>query len=556
MKISMMLKTKKSKIVFSTALIIIFMLFMASFLIGGEPEEITGRHLFDTFTMGYYPDDKLAEDEFFADCYYSNTAVNKAAVDINMDFLNDFERYEEDTIIINLFSEKSCTVKVEDIVTDINGVKSFAGTVRDKDVEYGYLYLSKDKDVVLMSLDIHDENTSYIISYNSLAGSHYFFEIPLDSMDYPENLPSLTIPPPPETAGHEIKEGEIPDTELPEITANPLEQVNIDLMIVYTPNAASWANSSGGINNIISQAVTRANTSHNNSNTNVSLRLVHSAQVSYTENNNGYGSVKDLERLTNTGDSYMDIVHDWRDEYGADLVALFTFCHDTGGLAWGLMANHLNFPEWSAGYGFSITRVQQAASTYTMVHELGHNMGAGHHKQQSVQAGPQCFSYSAGWRWSSSSRWYNSVMSYSHGSYYSNKITSTPVPYFSNPNVLHLGVPTGHSSNGDNARTIRETKDFINGYRDEVIFVESIILEHETAVLAFSEGHNTISLAAAIHPLNATNQELIWTSDNPSVAEVNQEGEVVALSPGEAIITVTSADGKASVTCLIEVFKI
>ena len=83
------------------------------------------------------------------------------------------------------------------------------------------------------------------------------------------------------------------------------------------------------INNVIAQAMAKAQLALDNSNTLINMRLVHSAQVAYTESGS-YST--DLDRLTSTSDGYMDEVHTWRDQYGADLVAIFTHENVTGGV--------------------------------------------------------------------------------------------------------------------------------------------------------------------------------------------------------------------------------
>ena len=50
-------------------------------------------------------------------------------------------------------------------------------------------------------------------------------------------------------------------------------------------------------------------------------------------------------------------------------------------------------------------------------------------------------------------------------------------------------------------------------------------------------------LAAVILPANAANKAVTWTSSNPAVATVSNDGLVEAQSPGIAVITVTTADG-------------
>ena len=54
---------------------------------------------------------------------------------------------------------------------------------------------------------------------------------------------------------------------------------------------------------------------------------------------------------------------------------------------------------------------------------------------------------------------------------------------------------------------------------------------------------NTQPLHAIIAPVNATNQNVTWSSSNPAVAIVSANGVVTAASAGTATITVRTADG-------------
>ncbi|MHC1786580.1 MAG: Ig-like domain-containing protein [Christensenellales bacterium] len=59
-------------------------------------------------------------------------------------------------------------------------------------------------------------------------------------------------------------------------------------------------------------------------------------------------------------------------------------------------------------------------------------------------------------------------------------------------------------------------------------------------------------LTATPSPDNATNQGITWSSSIPGVAEVSQDGTVTAISPGEAVISATAADGGgASTDCIV-----
>ena len=53
----------------------------------------------------------------------------------------------------------------------------------------------------------------------------------------------------------------------------------------------------------------------------------------------------------------------------------------------------------------------------------------------------------------------------------------------------------------------------------------------------------TINLTAKVTPDNATNKDVSWSSSNPSVAKVDQNGNVTGIKAGKVTITVTTADG-------------
>jgi len=56
----------------------------------------------------------------------------------------------------------------------------------------------------------------------------------------------------------------------------------------------------------------------------------------------------------------------------------------------------------------------------------------------------------------------------------------------------------------------------------------------------------TVSLDYKISPIDATNQNVIFKSDNAAIASVNSDGKVVAVSIGAVVITVTTEDGAFS----------
>ncbi len=67
---------------------------------------------------------------------------------------------------------------------------------------------------------------------------------------------------------------------------------------------------------------------------------------------------------------------------------------------------------------------------------------------------------------------------------------------------------------------------------------------------------NTSTLIATINPQDATNLTLTWESSNKAVADVDATGKVTAYEVGEATITVKTADGNKTATCLVKVAAI
>lgn len=66
-------------------------------------------------------------------------------------------------------------------------------------------------------------------------------------------------------------------------------------------------------------------------------------------------------------------------------------------------------------------------------------------------------------------------------------------------------------------------------------------IETKETEISVKEGE-TVQLAVTVKPENATNKELVFSSDNESVATVDEKGNIVAVGAGTAVITVYSAD--------------
>jgi uncharacterized protein YjdB len=75
-------------------------------------------------------------------------------------------------------------------------------------------------------------------------------------------------------------------------------------------------------------------------------------------------------------------------------------------------------------------------------------------------------------------------------------------------------------------------------------------IQLNTNVIEMSKGEKE-NLTADISPANATNKLIKWTTDNSSVAKVDNNGNITALNKGIAVVTATTADGNLKDMCVV-----
>ena len=225
----------------------------------------------------------------------------------------------------------------------------------------------------------------------------------------------------------------------------------IDVLVVYTPSGRRSAGGHRGIRTLIELVVQETNKAYGDSGVRQRIRLVAAAEVDYESQD---FSIHDaLTHLTEKADGHMDEVHEIRDLYAADLVLLFR--PSGGGTAW-LAADPS--AETAESFGFSVS------NWHVFAHELGHNMGLMHHRDD--DAGNLPYPYSHGYRFRHGGVHYGTIMSTAYG-----------LLRFSNPRHLFpndLGVPLGipgdtptSSPDGpaDAARSLNETAKAIANFR-------------------------------------------------------------------------------------------
>ncbi len=159
-----------------------------------------------------------------------------------------------------------------------------------------------------------------------------------------------------------------------------------------------------------------------------------------------------------------------REICGADIVTALvdlgpTFT-GTRGVSYGLTRGYNGRIASFAALAFNACHIRSTFAEYTMVHEVGHNLGAGHSDLNNNYEGraSQYCDYAAGLHFANSTGGlFRTVMGYVDGS---DGRRYAPTPYFSSPTLkpvehdVYLGTPTN-----DNVRVLGETCSAVSQFR-------------------------------------------------------------------------------------------
>ena len=155
--------------------------------------------------------------------------------------------------------------------------------------------------------------------------------------------------------------------------ATPTPQATIDLMIVYTTGLANKLGA--GLLTRLNNLVTAANTAYIDSEVAITLRLVNTTQVNYTD---APGDGAALDAITPGRiqfDPFFANIETIRNANGADMVSFLRTGADFGGsgIAW---ITTTTTPR--ANFMYSVVTGCTAGCDSVFIHELGHNMGNAH----------------------------------------------------------------------------------------------------------------------------------------------------------------------------------
>jgi len=273
-----------------------------------------------------------------------------------------------------------------------------------------------------------------VFSVNHLGGDiHLCAELELP----PDHAPSTRPTPGPPPAEPTV--APFPEAERQALEA---KKITIDLMLLYTKNAADHY--IGEPADLLSLVIEEANETFKRSGLgNISLRLVHTQLIDYDER--GGEHFDHLYRLVDGVGPFKD-VRKLRDEKRADIVGLILDSPSGCGLSTRVGGDSED--------AFFIAHHSCAGNTYTIVHEIGHLLGARH--DRSIDANESPFAYAHGYV--NGAKW-RDIMSYKEG------CGGCPrIPYWSNPRITYEGEPTGTAA-ADNARVILEQAERVSNFR-------------------------------------------------------------------------------------------
>ena len=290
----------------------------------------------------------------------------------------------------------------------------------------------------------------------------------------------------------------------------------IDVMVVWTPAARTAAGGTSAIQSLVLSSVANANLAYANSLVNARLRLVHSAEVAYTETPTNISG--DLSALFLASDGKMDSVHSLRTQYGADIVTLLGNGYAAKG-ACGL-GYLMSTPSTSfRTYAFNVVDRTCATGNLSYAHEVGHNQGLQHDPGSSSGAPSRPYAYG----YQDPGNAFKTVLSYG---------SAPRVPYFSNPAKTYNGRATGTSSQ-NNARALNDNASIVSAFKSAS--------GSTSCSYTVSPGSFSFSKAAATASVTVTTTSACsWNSSSGS-AWATVSGSKTG--SGTAVVSVTTNSG-------------
>lgn len=343
-------------------------------------------------------------------------------------------KFEQAAMSFSLFDGRTVVVDRSKLISDETGM-SWVGEIRGKP---GSMVVISERFGVVSGFidDGHD-----IFEFRTTkSGQVIMYQVDTDRLPKEQDTPMEPI-----GASSPVR---FEDNRVPAANA-PFTQTVLMLYTTTAKNVYFFGNNAA-IEASMYDAVASANQAYANSSVDISLQVAGVAEVNYFESND-LGHT--LQRLTTPTDGHMDAVHALRDEYQADLVALFAYGEgDTCGVAYIAARNGESYPESA----FSVTRAD-CTSNGTFEHEIGHNQGNCHDRQTHINYAQPCNERAFDFAYGHCAGQFHTVMAYG------STCNNPRARFFSNPDVWFVGEPTGvdydinPDYSADNSRSMSAT---------------------------------------------------------------------------------------------------
>jgi len=242
-----------------------------------------------------------------------------------------------------------------------------------------------------------------------------------------------------------------------------IAQTDVSVLVVYTDDARAAVGGTANMETDIISAIDDGNLALDNSNVDMVLSIAGMREVSVNENS--YSNLSSLlNDLTNPNNSTFGIVHDWRDQDGADLVYLIFEGIQQNGQANAICGAGNTCDQSFEDEAFATGQRGLQDVAPIVIHELGHVMGLRHDRtrdcgSENSTCGQFLFPYSFGHIDPQGTPDWGTIMA-----------GGRPFPlldYFSNPNLdnPNTGQALGVANRSDASRALNNVKEIIASFR-------------------------------------------------------------------------------------------